>query len=135
MVYSAGQEHRRSTLERSGVAMCWAALSTSITRSQRDESGFPRPTPCEWREPSPRPPRPAVLLAAGVGGDERRDFGGDRGEPRSARAIEQLPAVQAVELAREHLEALVAGPGRLVHRTSFVDRGVAVVGGDHEHGR
>jgi hypothetical protein len=36
--------HRRWTLERSGVAMCLAALSTSITRSQHDESGFPRPT-------------------------------------------------------------------------------------------
>jgi hypothetical protein len=32
------------TLERSGVAMCLAASSTSITRSQHHESGFPRPT-------------------------------------------------------------------------------------------
>ena len=46
---------RRLTLERSGVAMCSAALSTSITRSQHNESGLPRPTgrslsrrsPCE----------------------------------------------------------------------------------------
>jgi putative transposase len=36
--------HRRSTLETSGVVMCSAASSTSITRSQHDESGFPRPT-------------------------------------------------------------------------------------------
>jgi Integrase core domain len=36
--------HRRATLERSGAATCWAASSTSITRSQLDESGFLRPT-------------------------------------------------------------------------------------------
>ena len=36
--------HRRWTLGRSGVAMCLAASSTSITRSQHDESAFPRPT-------------------------------------------------------------------------------------------
>jgi hypothetical protein len=36
--------HGRSTLETSGVAMCSAASSTSITRSRHDESGFPRPT-------------------------------------------------------------------------------------------
>ncbi len=36
--------HRTSTLERGGVAMRSAASSTSITRSQHDGSGYPRPT-------------------------------------------------------------------------------------------
>ena len=37
--------------------MCLAASSTSITRSQHDESGFPRPTP-DRSSPAP-PPRAA----------------------------------------------------------------------------
>ena len=34
---------RTAALTRSGVVMCSAASSTNITRSQHDESGFPRP--------------------------------------------------------------------------------------------
>jgi Integrase core domain len=61
--------HRRSTLERSGVAMCSAALSTSITRWQHDESGFPCPTgigAMGWRWPPV-----ALLLNIPTGPEER----------------------------------------------------------------
>jgi hypothetical protein len=44
------------SLERSGAATCSAASSMSITRSQHDESGFPRPTGRPGR-PSPPPRR------------------------------------------------------------------------------
>jgi hypothetical protein len=46
--------HRRATLERSDVATCSAASSTSITRSQHDESGFPRPQACQACAPCRR---------------------------------------------------------------------------------
>jgi putative transposase len=53
---------RGLTLERSGVAMRSAALSMSITRSQHDESGLPRPTGQVGRVTV----RPSWLAAAAI---------------------------------------------------------------------
>src|SRR6266540_5640305 len=56
--------HRTSTLERGGVAMRSAASSTSITRSQHDGSGYPRPTVPVKRDPQAERSTPPPLVAS-----------------------------------------------------------------------
>jgi hypothetical protein len=59
--------------------------------------------------------------AAGVGGDELGDRDGGRGDPPAGHIGEHPPAVQTIELVGEHLQALVGGLGRLVHRPGLLD--------------
>src|SRR5215211_8823585 len=101
---------------------------------------FPSHSGGREAETTPEPPAAARLgrleSAAGVGREERRHLGRDRAELLPGGWVpEQLPAMEAIEVAGEHLQALALGLDRLVHGPSLADRHIAVIGGDHEHRR
>jgi hypothetical protein len=99
--------HRRATLERSDAATCSAASSTSITRSQLDESGFLRPTRSQRRPGWDAPLGPAAVACTSAHACSASSWSSFR---PSGWARWNLVTASRITSEAETLSSLVARP-------------------------